>query len=219
MSPGLGLSLLCLAATAALLWAEWRQALLARAICKLGASTAFVLLAWQLGAVTSPYGRWMLLALLLSWVGDALLLSARSRPFLLGLTAFLLAHLAFAAAFLQLPLNGMALALAGLLMCGLGLLVLRWLWPRLSLPYRWAVGAYVVTIAAMVVVALAASAGTGRWPLALGALVFAASDIAVARERFVAPGFINRLWGLPLYYGAQWLMATSVASDLVQLGV
>ena len=25
----------------------------------------------------------------------------------------------------------------------------------------------------------------------------------MARDRFVAPGFDNRLWGLPLYYGAQ----------------
>ena len=41
----------------------------------------------------------------------------------------------------------------------------------------------------------------------VGALGFFLSDLAVARERFVAKGFTNKLWGLPLYYGAQLLLA------------
>jgi len=41
-------------------------------------------------------------------------------------------------------------------------------------------------------------------------LAFAASDISVARDRFVAPAFINRAWGLPLYYVAQISFALSV---------
>jgi len=31
----------------------------------------------------------------------------------------------------------------------------------------------------------------------------------VARDRFVAQGFINRAWGLPMYYGGQLLLAYS----------
>ena len=47
------------------------------------------------------------------------------------------------------------------------------------------------------------------WRIALGATAFFLSDIAVARNRFVAPGFTNRAWGLPLYYVGQVLLALS----------
>jgi hypothetical protein len=40
--------------------------------------------------------------------------------------------------------------------------------------------------------------------------MFTASDIAIVRNRFVAPGFVNRLWGLPLYYAAQLIIAWSI---------
>jgi hypothetical protein len=33
----------------------------------------------------------------------------------------------------------------------------------------------------------------------------------VARDQFVAPGYKNRLWGLPLYFGSQMLLAWSPA--------
>ena len=41
------------------------------------------------------------------------------------------------------------------------------------------------------------------------AVAFYLSDVSVARDRFVAPGFGNRIWGLPLYYAAQLLFALS----------
>ena len=44
----------------------------------------------------------------------------------------------------------------------------------------------------------------------VGAIVFAASDVAVARDRFVARSFVNRAWGLPAYYAAQLVLAWSV---------
>ncbi len=40
--------------------------------------------------------------------------------------------------------------------------------------------------------------------------MFTVSDIAVVRDRFVTTGFVNRLWGLPLYYAAQLLIAWSI---------
>ena len=46
--------------------------------------------------------------------------------------------------------------------------------------------------------------------LALAAAGFALSDVSVARDRFGRESFLNRLWGLPLYYGAQCLFAVSV---------
>jgi hypothetical protein len=44
----------------------------------------------------------------------------------------------------------------------------------------------------------------------IGATCFMSSDVAVARDRFVTPGVANRVWGLPLYYGAQLLLAWTV---------
>ncbi len=43
------------------------------------------------------------------------------------------------------------------------------------------------------------------------AVMFYFSDLAVARDRFVEPGPVNRLWGLPLYYAAQFVFAATVA--------
>ena len=42
---------------------------------------------------------------------------------------------------------------------------------------------------------------------------FYLSDLAVARDRFVSPGFANALWGLPLYYVAQLLFAYSASLE------
>jgi YhhN family len=42
-------------------------------------------------------------------------------------------------------------------------------------------------------------------------VLFAASDIAVARERFVQQGFLNQLWGWPTYFVAQLVLAWTVA--------
>jgi hypothetical protein len=37
-----------------------------------------------------------------------------------------------------------------------------------------------------------------------------ASDVAVARDRFVVRSLANSLWGLPLYFVAQLLLAWTV---------
>ncbi len=200
----------CVLAVAVLVWAEFRRSQPARALAKLVASSAFVAIAWQLDAAASRHGRWLLAAFVLSWVGDALLLSARSRVFLAGLFAFLAAHVAFAGAFLALPLHMPALWAAMTTMGASGLLMLRWLRPHLKPFYRPAVAVYVMALVAMVAPAIAATAAGGDWRYATGALAFAASDIAVARNRFVAPGPANKAWGLPLYYAAQVVFALSL---------
>jgi hypothetical protein len=64
----------------------------------------------------------------------------------------------------------------------------------------------------MVVCAIGAAAAGAPLAAAVGAVLFAASDVSVARDRFVGAGFSNRLWGLPLYVGAQLLLAASVAT-------
>jgi uncharacterized membrane protein YhhN len=97
-------------------------------------------------------------------------------------------------------LGPMALAVA---------LVWRWLAAQLSRSFRAPVMAYMVTIAAMVVLAAGTFARSPSTPLLAGALAFALSDVSVARDRFVASSWSNKLWGLPLYYAAQVLLAAA----------
>jgi uncharacterized membrane protein YhhN len=72
---------------------------------------------------------------------------------------------------------------------------------------RAAVVAYVAAIVAMMIGALAAHANLR---LVVGAALFFASDLAVARDRFVKTAFLNKLCGLPAYYAAQLLIAWSL---------
>lgn len=197
-------------AVAGLVRAEAQARSAGKRVCKIVASTAFVLLAWSLGAARSTYGHWLLLALALSWVGDACLLSRRSVWFLAGLGAFLLAHLAFAAAFASAGPQWLGAAWAFGVLVVLGVGILRWLWLSLSARYRVAVAAYVLAIMGMCALAIGLGLATGVWIHAAGALSFAASDLAVARDRFVRPGLVNKVWGLPVYYVAQLLLAWSV---------
>jgi uncharacterized membrane protein YhhN len=69
--------------------------------------------------------------------------------------------------------------------------------------------AYLAVITVMVVMAFAACGAGATILIPVGAVSFYASDIAVARDRFVAPGVANRVWGLPLYYLAQVLLAAT----------
>ena len=210
--PALLAAMVCALATLGLLWAEWRGARTARALSKAAASTAFIAVAVAAQALATPYGRVILLALVLSWVGDMLLLARRGAVFLGGMAAFLLAHAAYSWAFALGPVSGNAAWAGATLMAVVGAIVLHALWPRLQPLYRVAVPAYVLAIGVMCALAMGAGAAGGAWWLPLAALAFAASDISVARDRFIGHAFANKLWGLPLYYAAQVVLAASVAS-------
>lgn len=182
--------------------ADARGARAARAAAKVGASIAFVAVA-LLSGVSGRLGAGLLAGLVLSVLGDALLLSERKGPFLGGVVAFLLAHVAYAGAFAGVSSPGPATAALVLAATGAAL---AWLWPGLG-TMRIPVVAYCAVISAMLWLAL----GVDRGVVRAGALLFYASDLLVARDRFVAPGFSNRLVGLPLYYGGQVLLALAAA--------
>ena len=188
-------------------------------VLKMLAATAYIVFALNLGAESSVYGRLVLVALTLSWLGDLFLIGA-GRAFLAGLGAFLAAHIAYAAAFLVRGVDGVPAVIGAAVMVAVGLSTMRWL-RQAELPerYRAPVAAYVTAIGLMVALAL----GTA-WPdlvagadlvwtaraLILGAGLFAVSDILVARQRFVEEGAWNRLAGLPLYFAGQLLLAWTV---------
>lgn len=206
----IALTLLCLACVAVQIVADRRAWPRLRAVAKLGASSCFVALAIVLGAEQSAYGRLVLGALVLGWLGDALLLSRRTPVFMAGLGAFLLAHALYAAAFAGAAPDTPAMAIAAAVALLAGAWAMRWLWPLVPGRLRWPVLAYVVIILAMCVTAAGHAAGTGRWSVLAGALLFAVSDIAVARDRFIARTHANHLWGWPTYFGAQLVLAWSV---------
>ena len=200
----------CLTSTFALLVSEWRGIEWGRWTFKIIAALSFIGLALYLGAWESSYGRMVLLALLLSFAGDVLLI-ADEKPalFLAGLVAFLLAHLVFAAAFAHLGMYWRYVGFAGPPVIILLSIVVRWLDSYVGGGMRFAVAAYIVVIGGMVCMSVGAWVHSPLIPT--GAVLFAISDIAVARQRFVKPEMTNKLWGLPLYFIAQLLLASSVA--------
>lgn len=211
MSPTTPWIALCAAACGALLACEWKGWRPGIWVFKTLASTAFVATALAGGGLASEYGRAVVAGLALCWLGDLLLLPRRSEPaFLAGIASFLLGHVAYGFAFLGLGLDAPTLGWAGAGAAGLGAAVLRWLWPRLLGVFAVAVPLYVLVIGSMVATAVAAVAAGGPLGLAVGAVLFAVSDLSVARDRLVRSAFANAAWGLPLYFGGQLVIATTV---------
>jgi uncharacterized membrane protein YhhN len=204
--------IVCALAVTGLLVAERRGSQAGKWLTKPVASAAFVAVALTSGALESGYGLLLLAGLLLCLVGDILLIpEQRPAVFRAGVFAFLAGHVAYAAAFLTRPLGATWMMVAAALI----LLVLWqvWRWLRTTLPrdMRVPVQAYFAVIGVMSILACGVTGAGGPAVVAVGALAFTASDISVARDRFVRPQFLNRAWGLPLYYAAQVLLALSPA--------
>ncbi len=211
----------CAIACIVLVIAEARGPRGLRIAAKLVASAAFVALgvvAYRGRAGSFPeavqLGHAIVTGLVLGAVGDACLLAAGKRWFLAGLVAFLLGHLCYVAGIAMIEPAQDWWADAGwlaLIPVAIGVAVALQLWPRLG-AMKLPVAGYVVTICAMVIAAIAAARGAplpvaNRLRLVVGASLFFASDLSVARDRFVAKSFANKLWGLPAYYAGQLLIA------------
>lgn len=187
-----------------------QKARLVAGIFKMIASTAFLGIALAGGATGSLFGMAILAALFFSWWGDLFLIFTQRTIFMMGLVVFFLGHLGFGGAFIVHGVQwGWSLVSLAILMIPV-LLVLRWLNPHLT-DMRNAVYAYIVIITLMVALSFGALGRGGTVLLPLGAVLFWISDVFVARERFVQSDRWNRLIGLPLYYGAQILLAYSVS--------
>jgi len=156
----------------------------------------------------------LLIGLIFCLGGDVFLALPQERMFLFGLVSFLLGHVFYVVCFFYVAdLNpwtwggsAMGLAVSGL--------VFFWLRPHLG-SMLVPVMAYVIVITAMVIGAFTvlgdtALHSTGRLMVLFGAVSFYISDLFVARDRFLKTEFVNRLIGLPLYYGGQFLLAFSI---------
>jgi uncharacterized membrane protein YhhN len=204
--------LLCAVAVAGLLWAEYCGSRRGLWLAKPLASLAFIWAGVAAGALDSTYGQLVLAGLVLCLLGDVLLIPLeRPAVFRAGVFAFLLGHVAYSAAFVTQPLDMFGLAGGAILLAVVVGGVLLWLASSLPADMVWPVRIYMIVIGVMSTLACGVSAAGGPWAVAVGALAFTASDVSVARDRFVQQEFLNRAWGLPLYYGAQLLIATTPA--------
>lgn len=178
---------------------------------KMSASTGFVLLALASGALHTRYGKAILCGMCLSWFGDLLLAGGTETLFLAGLVAFLCGHLAYVWAFVA---HGVVWKSVGGSLAGVAVVsgtvatgLFGFIPPHMTIP----VLVYIVVISVMVATSIGARFAGGVLLMPLGAVMFYVSDLAVAIEQFVKPDFPNYVWGLPLYFGGQALLALSVA--------
>jgi uncharacterized membrane protein YhhN len=157
----------------------------------------------------------VLAGLLACLAGDVFLIfTSSTNLFLAGVVSFLIGHILYAGAFFATSTPGMTAWIVGA--CGLAVsgAIFTWLRPhlgRMLVP----IVAYMIVITVMVTGAAsfmaddAAGFSAGACVF-VGAILFYSSDIFVARQRFVADQYLNRLVGLPLYYAAQFLIAFSI---------
>ena len=192
-----------LAGLCGFLLSEWKVNRSGVWVFKTSASLAFVAAALAAGALSTLYGQIILAGLVLCVGGDILLIPASKPIFKAGIFSFLLGHVAYVGAFFVCGIAPLWAAIAALPVALAAFLVGKWIVPKVGPELRGAVIAYIGVISMMVCCSI------GTWPLnenawiPIAATAFFISDISVAIDRFVSPTFTNRLWGLPLYYGAQ----------------
>lgn len=182
---------------------DWRVLLLLKLV------PVLLAIDWlRVAALPGHYRSCIVLGLCLSLIGDALL-ALPNDQFIAGLIAFLCAHLAYVAAYLMRTRHPAWpwLLLAGVAVSGfLFVLDTRGSLGMLRLP----VFVYAVVIGTM----LWRAGSLMRLDLAgrlaiLGAVLFVASDMVLAWNRFVAPDPILRYINILLYWAGQWGIAAS----------
>merc|ERR1712137_444719 len=177
-------------------------------------------------------------------IGDVFLLFRSEGLFLMGLTSFLLGHVAYIGAFCSIPFNMTWLLGAGIFISLRSLFIWSALYSAEKRRKRFTGGIkmthpstviYIIVITLMVVGAIGNSGHAyektnGSWTSiiefypslvwrVLGAELFYFSDICVARERFVTSSPWNKWLGLPLYFGAQMIIAAWFeSSNLLGVG-
>lgn len=180
---------------------------------KMLASSAFVAIAIRGGATRSLFGRLVLLGLLLSWCGDAFLIGTSRSAFQLGLVAFLLAHLSYIGAFVARGISLGWFALVALPVAVVAIAVSWWLTPYLAPDLVVPVRLYTVVISLMLISAAATHGRKSSPYIIAGAALFFLSDLSVAALRLVETEFPTYVWGLPLYYGGQVLLALGASQS------
>jgi uncharacterized membrane protein YhhN len=200
-----------------LLVCEYRKWSVARGMFKTftaGTFLAVVIFGYALRDGNSASWACLLAGLCLGFVGDVLLIGKSQRALLLGLGSFLLGHLAYLAAFYSLGIDWTNVGIAAVALTAVGIPVARFLLPHAPAELRRPIIAYQVVISSMVAAAwgIAGVHDGGGLFFAAAATAFYISDLSVGLERFVSDRFIHRVWGIPLYFGAQFTTALATVA-------
>ena len=174
------------------------------------ASTCFIMTAWTAGARDSSYGKCILAGLCFSWWGDFFLIFSGDVYFLCGLVSFLIAHLLYLVAFVIHRVR-LAWTLGSIvIIVPLIIWIMSGIYPSVGADMKIPVAVYVGVITLMVMFSVGATARSGNGFIVAGAVAFYFSDVAVARGQFLDTPFPEYVWGLPLYYLGQLLLAVSI---------
>lgn len=168
--------------------AIWEQQRARRRVTKTAATVVLVAIAGLAGEMDGAARAALVVAAVLSLVGDVALLGDSEERFLLGLSAFALAHLAYVATALLVGVSWPRLVIAFPVLAALfGFQAITRMVPGAlrhgGRAMMVAVIVYSVIISAMVVTAT----GTPSWLAFAGATLFAVSDSLIAYNRFVQP--------------------------------
>ncbi|MBW2087083.1 MAG: lysoplasmalogenase [Deltaproteobacteria bacterium] len=199
---------------AALLFSEKQSSVRLVLVTKSSLSMLFILTALLQQHPVSGYFHLLLAGLIFCMMGDICLALPQAKAFMLGLIAFLLGHVFYLFGFISLTDFYEWISVEPLVILTASAVVFAWLRPHLRSMF-FPVLAYIVVITVMLwgawAVFKARSYGfPGPMFIFAGAFFFYVSDFFVARNRFVRRGYVNRLFGLPLYYLGQFLLAFSV---------
>ncbi len=180
---------------------------------KVPLSCLFVLTALMMVHADRTYHLLVLAGLLCGLAGDVCLALKSNKAFRIGLIVFLIGHVLYVVAFAGLTRFADWWTLGNLLLLVVSCGIFLKLRPNLG-PMLIPVAIYVVVISIMLCAAWVAFLNPDLDRIAsrlilIGAAAFYASDIFVARDRFLTTQFANRLIGLPLYYVGQFLIAFS----------
>ncbi len=210
----IGIPVLGVVLLAGLLYFNKKESVFGKLFTKTPLSLLFIVVALMQTPPNPLYYQRMLYGLVLCLAGDVLLVFREKTWFLLGLISFLVGHVFFGVSFFTVSrISPEAWKAAGIVLA-VSLAVLIWLKPHLG-SMKLPVAAYVIVITVMVIGAASVFFDTslsrdGRHMVLSGAILFYFSDIFVALDRFVKKAFINRLFGLPLYYAGMFSLAFSM---------
>lgn len=195
----------------ALTWADINQIKRLQYSLKPIAALGFILIAILGGAIYWDYGQWIVLGLIACAIGDVLLLP-RDKPlyFKLGMLAFAIGHVFYIYAFHQYSDEARTFNPLVVLPALVGVAYFLWIRPKLPKDMVLPVLLYSVIIIFMMVW----SFKVVLWMAPLAAILFALSDMFVAKNRFIEDDQIhgqsyNALMVTPVYFGAQLLFALS----------
>jgi uncharacterized membrane protein YhhN len=179
-------------------------------LAKAAAGCGFVLVTLASGTPAGTASRLIVVGLMLAVAGDVALALRGTPAFFVGMGAFALTHALYSLAFIVRGFSLVGLALAATAVAAAASGAWRWLGSRLPHRMKAPVAVYMAFGGTMVALSWASFGAGGSLSAGVGASAFYLSDLAVARERFVSLRPADKLWGLPLYYLGQILIALSV---------